>query len=373
MSSDRAREKGRARRVLVVDDSALLGAVLREMIDAIDGFEVVAVAKDGEEGLRLVHALDPDIVTLDIEMPGVDGIAALGYIMSETPRPVVMVSAATTRGTVDLTIRALELGAIDFVRKPVGTTVADWEGSRRRIEDALRAAAQVNLGGVRMLARPRLRTPAPIARVPRRAGAAVAIACSTGGPRALAEVVPGFAPSLDAAVLIVQHMPPGFTSGLARRLDQLAALPVHEAVHGEAIEPGRAYLAPGGRHMTVAPGLEGATIQLTDGPAVHGVRPAADPLFLSVAHVFGPRSVGVVLTGMGRDGAVGLKAIRDVGGGAVIQDRATSVIYGMPAMALAEAGADREVALSGVADAVAHLVMARSEPWASKVRAEARR
>ncbi len=373
MSSDGARSPTRARRVLVVDDSALLGAVLRELIDAVEGFEVVAVARDGEEGLRLVHALDPDIVTLDIEMPGIDGLAALGYIMSETPRPVVMVSAATTRGTVDLTIRALELGAIDFVRKPVGTTVADWAGSRRRIEDAMRAAAQVNLGGVRMLARPRLRTPAPIARARRRAGAAVAIACSTGGPRALAEVVPGLAPTLDAAVLIVQHMPPGFTSGLARRLDQLAALPVHEAVHGESLEPGRAYLAPGGRHMTVAPGVEGATILLTDGPTVHGVRPAADPLFLSVAHVFGARSVGVVLTGMGRDGAVGLKAIRDVGGGAVIQDRASSVIYGMPAVALAEAGADREVALTGVADAVSHLIMARSEPWADRPRAEARR
>ena len=362
----------RERRVLVIDDNALLGAVLRELIDGIDGFRVIAVAKDGEEGLRMVHQLDPDIVTLDIEMPGVDGIAALGYIMSELPRPVVMVSAATTRGTVDLTIRALELGAVDFVRKPAGTTMTAWAGTRRRIEEALRAAAQVNLGGVGMLARPRLRTPAPLAPASRRATAAVAIASSTGGPRALAEVVPALPANLDAAVLVAQHMPPGFTSGLARRLDQLAVLPVHEATQGEALEPGRVYLAPGGRHMTVVAGADGATIHLDDGPTQHGVRPAADPLFASVAQVFGERSVGVVLTGMGRDGAAGLKAIRAAGGGAVVQDRATSVIYGMPAVALAEAGADRTVALPEVANAVAWLVLQHSDSGVPR-RAEGRR
>lgn len=351
MSSDR--------RVLVVDDNALLSAVLRDLIDGIDGFRVIATAKDGEDGLRLVHQLDPDIVTLDIEMPGIDGLAALGYLMSETPRPVVMVSGATTRGSVDLTIRALELGAVDFVRKPEGTTVAAWAGSRKRIEDALRAAAQMNVHGVGMLSRPRLRTPAPLARAPRRATAAVAIASSTGGPRALAEVIPAFAPGLEAAVLIVQHMPPGFTAGLARRLDQLAALPVHEAAHGDALEPGRVYVAPGGRHMTVERGSDGATIVLSDGPPVHGVRPAADPLFLSVAAHFGARAVGVVLTGMGRDGSAGLRAIRAAGGGAVVQDRATSVIFGMPQQALLDAGADREAGVREIADAVTTLLQQR--------------
>jgi len=363
VSSDRL--KGPAKRVLVVDDNALLGAVLREMIDALDGFRVIAVAKDGEEGLRLVHQLDPDIVTLDIEMPGVDGLAALGYIMSEAARPVVMVSAATTRGTVDLTIRALELGAVDFVRKPSGTTMAEWEGTRRRIEDALRAAAQMNVGGVEMLARPRIRTPAPLPRVPRRASAAVAIACSTGGPRALAEVVPGLPVSLDAAVLIVQHMPPGFTAGLARRLDQLSSLPVHEATHGELVEPGRVYLAPGGKHMTLTDDGAGAAISLGDGPSVHGVRPAADPLFTSVARCFGSHSVGVVLTGMGRDACAGLKAIRGAGGAAVVQDRATSVIYGMPQVAMSEVGADREAPLRDIAGAITKLLAERLLPRTS--------
>jgi two-component system chemotaxis response regulator CheB len=347
-------------RVLVVDDNALLCAVLEDLINGFPGFRVVGTARDGEEGLRLVHALAPDVVTLDIEMPGVDGLSALGYIMSETPRPVVMVSAATTRGSVDLTIRALEMGAVEFVRKPEGHTREAWEGSRERIEQALRAAVLTDVTRVPMLARARLRTPAPLTRRPRAATAAVAMASSTGGPRALAEIIPALPGQLDAAVLIAQHMPTGFTAGLARRLDQLSAMPVHEALHGETVEPGRVYLAPGGRHMTVASGSVGATIRLDDGPAVHGVRPAADPLFTSVAEQFGARSVGVVLTGMGRDGSAGLRAIRERGGGAVVQDRATSVIYGMPQQALAEAGADREVPLRDVAHAVTALLDARA-------------
>lgn len=347
------------RRVLVVEDNALLRVVLRDLIDGLDGFRVIATAADGEEGLRLVHQLDPDIVTLDIEMPVVDGLTALGYIMSELPRPVVMVSGAQTRGSMDLTIRALELGAVDFVRKPEANTPDAWAASRRRVEAALKAAAQMNVKGVRMLARPRLPTPAPLAHAPKQAFAAVAIASSTGGPRALAEVIPGFAPGLDAAVLIAQHMPAGFTAGLARRLDQLSALPVHEATHGESVEPGRVYLAPGGRHMTVAAGPHGVAIALSDGPPVHGVKPAADPLFASVAKQFGARSVGVVLTGMGRDATDGLRAIRAAGGGAVVQDRATSVIYGMPQVALAEVGADRELPLGEIARAAMTLLEAR--------------
>jgi two-component system chemotaxis response regulator CheB len=351
--------RGDARRtVLIVEDSAMLASVLRDLVDGFDGFRVVGTARDGEEGLRLVHALAPDIVTLDIEMPGLDGLAVLGYIMSEAPRPVVMVSAATTRGAVDLTIRALELGAVDFVRKPAGATREAWQASARQLEGALLAAAQMNVGGVSVLARPRLRTPAPLPRMARRATAAIAIASSTGGPRALAEIIPGFSPDVDAALLIAQHMPPGFTTGLARRLDQLSALPVHEAVHGESIESGRAYLAPGGRHMTVTATAAGHAIVLSDGPLVHGVRPAADPLFVSVAERFRERSVGVVLTGMGRDGTTGLQAIRGAGGGAVVQDRASSVIYGMPFQALRDAGADREVALRDVAGAVTDLVRA---------------
>lgn len=353
----------RRRTVLVVDDSALLGVVLREVIEGIPGFRVCAVARDGDEALRLVHALQPDLVTLDIEMPGLDGLSVLGYLMSEAPRPVIMVSSATTRGGVDLTIRALELGALDFIRKPAAAERAEgWAPLRTRLAEALQAAALMNVGSVPVLARPRLHPPTPRLTATRPAEAVVAVAASTGGPRALAEVIPALGDALDAAVLVVQHMPAGFTAGLARRLDQLAPLAVHEAVAGEAVLPGTVYLAPGGRHMTVVEGTAGPAIAIDDTPPVHGVRPAADPLFASVARCFGARAIGVVLTGMGRDGSAGLRAIRAAGGGAVVQDRATSVIYGMPQQALREAGTDREVPLGGVGAAVRELLLPRLGP-----------
>ncbi len=358
MSSER-----RDRTVLVVDDSELLGKVLREVIDGISGFRVIAVAASGAEALALVHRLDPDIVTMDIEMPGIDGLAALGYIMSEAARPVVMVSGATTRGSVDLTLRALELGALDFVRKPQGNTVEAWALVSTRLEEALRAAAEMNVGCVPMLARPRVRTPASVdgARVRPRLDSAVAIASSTGGPRALAEVIPALGAAEHTAVFIVQHMPPGFTTGLARRLDHLSALAVSEAVEGDRVEAGRAYLAPGGRHMRVVGNASDAVIALSDGPTVHGVRPSADPMFESVAQVFGARAVGVVLTGMGRDGTAGLRAIRTAGGASVVQDRATSIIYGMPQQALLEAGADRESPLDQIGPTVREFIAARRQ------------
>lgn len=324
--------------VLVVDDSQLIVTVLRELIEGFGGFRVIGTARDGEEALRLVHALEPDIVTLDIEMPGVDGLAALGYIMSESPRPVVMVSGATTRGGVDLTIRAFELGAVEFVRKPDQSTPQGWVSVAPHVLRALQAATDANVG-LPMLARPRARTPA-LRTAARRAEGVVAIAASTGGPRALAELVPMFSGSFEGAVLIVQHMPPGFTAGLARRLDHLAALPVREAQSGEPVLAGHVYVAPGGRHLVVHAETPGGRLALDDSPSVHGVRPAADPLFASVATVFGARSVGVVLTGMGRDGSAGLAAIKSAGGATLVQDRATSSVYGMPAQARAFAGAE---------------------------------
>ena len=347
------------RTVLVVDDSAFMRKVVADIVDSSPDFRVVGTARNGLDALRQIHALDPALVTLDIEMPELDGLQTLGYIMSETPRPVVILSAAADASG-DLTIRALELGAVDFVRKPSGPISLDIERVRGRLLDALRASAQVNLGGVPLLARPRLAAPSP-AVGPRGVGAtcAVAFAASTGGPRALAEVIPALSASLPAAVLVVQHMPRGFTRSLAHRLDGMSALAVSEAQHGEPIVHGRVYVAPGGAHMRAVPGDGGPRIALDDGAPVWGVRPSADPLFRSVARLFGPSAVGVVLTGMGRDGAEGLKLMRDAGAGAVVQDQATSVIYGMPQAALARAGADHVLPLSGVAAAVAELVTAR--------------
>ena len=342
--------------VLVVDDSAFMRKVVTEIIDASDEFRVVGTARNGNDALRQIHALEPEIVTLDVEMPELDGLQTLGYIMSETPRPVVMLSAASSGGKDDPTIRALELGAVDFVRKPSGPISLDINVVADTLIGALRAALQVNLRGVGMLARPRLAAVRPSSQGGRRATRAVAIAASTGGPRALAEVVPGLPRDLDAAVLIVQHMPKGFTRSLAQRLDSLSPLSVVEAQHGEIVETNKVYIAPGGFHMRVAREQGAVIIVLDETPAIHGVRPAADPLFRSVANTYGQESLGVVLTGMGRDGAQGLLAIRDAGGKGIVQDQPTSVIYGMPHVALTVAGADRMLPLSAVAAGIAELL-----------------
>jgi two-component system chemotaxis response regulator CheB len=343
--------------VLVVDDSAFMRRVITRIVDGSREFRVIGTARDGVEALAQVHALNPQIVTLDVEMPELDGLQALGYIMSETPRPVVMLSAATTQGDVDLTLRCLELGAVDFVRKPSGPVSIDLDRVAETLLNALRAAREVNLGGVQVLARPRFLQAPPPPVLAHGAAMAVVIAASTGGPRALAEVIPGLPAELDAAVLVVQHMPAGFTRSLAARLNSMSRLPVAEGIDGEPVMANRVYLAPGGLHMRVAVDADGRRCISLDGSApVWGVRPSADPLFRSAVEQFGRNVVGVVLTGMGRDGSEGLTAIRAAGGKGVVQDRATSTIYGMPQAALQRAGAERVVPLASVAGAVVELV-----------------
>lgn len=346
-------DDSRVRTVLVVDDSAFMRRLISELVDAEPGFRVIGTAGDGHAALQRVNELEPDIVTLDVEMPGLDGLQVLGYIMSETPRPVIMLSAFTTDGSADLTIRALELGAVDFVRKPSGPISLDLEGVRGQLVAALDASRHVNLRGVPMLAR----TAAPTGATSRStagmaATIAVVIAASAGGPRALAEVIPRLPAPLGAAVLVVQHMPPGFTASLARRLDGLSALQVAEARDGDHIMADRVYIAPGGFHMRVSVEDGTTRLRLEQTPALWGVRPAADPLFQSAAAAFGARCVGVVLTGMGRDGADGLLSVRTAGGLAIVQDAATATIYGMPRAALAIAGADRVVALGEAANSI---------------------
>lgn len=355
--------------VLVVDDSAFMRRLITRIVDGSREFHVIGTARDGVEALAQIHALNPQIVTLDVEMPELDGLQTLGYIMSETPRPVVMLSAATTQGDVDLTLRCLELGAVDFVRKPSGPVSIDLDRVAETLLNALRAAREVNLGGVQLLARPRFVQPAPIPARPTGATMAVVVAASTGGPRALAEVIPGLPSELGAAVLVVQHMPAGFTRSLAARLDSMSRLPVAEGVDGEPILSNRVYLAPGGLHMRAARNVDGRGCISLDGSApVWGVRPSADPLFHSAVELFGCAVVGVVLTGMGRDGADGLSAIRAAGGRGVVQDRATSTIYGMPQAALQRAGAERVVPLAGVAAAVVEMVETIREAGRSESR-----
>ena len=338
--------------VLVVDDSAFMRKLISELVDSSGEFRVVGTARNGLDAVEKVHALAPDLVTLDIEMPELDGIGALGYIMSEAPRPVVMLSAAATGDANDLTIRALELGAVEFVHKPSGPISMDLTTVRDQLLSALRAAKDVNLGGVGVLARPR--TPRSLPAVEHTDGATrvVAVAASTGGPRALAELIPSLPRPLGAAVLVVQHMPPGFTRSLAERLDAQSALTVSEAADGDRVLHDRVYIAPGGFHMRVCLSGGAPVVCLDDSQPVWGVRPSADPLFESVATIFRDRAVGVVLTGMGRDGAAGLRAIHDAGGVGLAQDKATSTIHGMPRAAEAAGGVDHVVPLGAMASLI---------------------
>ena len=318
------------RRVLVVDDSELMRALLVNVIDALDDFEVVAEASTGFQAIRILHEVNPDIITLDIEMPDLGGLETLAYIMSEAPRPVVIVSSHT-QALADL--QAVDYGAVEVVSKPQGTPDEQKLAMRQRLVPALRAAALARVGNLAVrFTLTAARNAAKRAQPPREGvvPCVVAIAASTGGPRALAELIPQLPADLPAAVLVVQHMPPLFTHSLAQRLDEMSELPVSEAVEGEPLVAGHVYLAPGGRHLRLERAPNGFLLQLTDSDPVWGVRPAADILFNSVAQSFGPASVGVVLTGMGRDGAEGLRAIREVGGWTVVQDEESCVIASMP-------------------------------------------
>jgi two-component system, chemotaxis family, protein-glutamate methylesterase/glutaminase len=337
--------------VLVVDDSAFMRKLIAEMVESTGSFKVIATAGDGVEALQKIRALRPDIVTLDIEMPRLNGLQALEQIMAEMPRPVVMLSAAGSELGNEMTLRALERGALEFVRKPSGPVSIDLSSVRQQLMSALDAARSMNLGGVRPAEQARADSVAetPPKKSPDAATRIVAIAASTGGPRALAEIIPHLPESLGAAIVIVQHMPREFTKLLAERLDAMSELWVAEAIDGKLLRENRVYVAPGGYHMTVRGALGSATISLDTSPPIWGVRPAADPLFFSVADTFGSSAIGVVLTGMGRDGAEGLRRIRVSGGVGVVQDRETSIIYGMPQAALATAGADRIAPLQDIA------------------------
>jgi two-component system chemotaxis response regulator CheB len=276
--------------------------------------------------------------------------------MSETPRPVVMLSAGTTSGGHAATLRALELGAVDFVLKPSGAISLDLRVITERLLSALRSAAAANMSGLRMLARPVLGGVNGGVDAVARATRVVVVASSTGGPRALSAIVPQLPRGLAAAVLVVQHMPAGFTKSLAQRLDTVSPMRIDEAEDGEPVVHGRMYIAPGGFHMTVRDHGDGPAIALDTSPSLWGVRPAADLLFRSAAELFGASTVAVVLTGMGRDGAEGTRAIREAGGRALIQDRDTATIFGMPQAALQCAGADRVVPLTDIGNAIAEFV-----------------
>lgn len=354
-------EDRRVRRVLIADDSDLMRTLLREYITRGGEFEVVGEAATGYQVIRMVHELEPDIITLDLAMPDLGGGEALDYVLSEAPRPIVIVSAHDP-ALAEPALHAMESGAVEFVGKPGGATADEADAFRTRLHQALRTASVAHL-----FREPRRKFDArkpPQPRVPStlEARCAVAIAASTGGPRTLMDLMPRIPSDLPAAVFVVQHMPAVFTNAFARRLDQLCSLPVREAADGVVAEQGVVYVARGGAHLDLHREDGTVRIVLSNAAPVWSVRPAADVLFRAVARTFGPSSVGVVLSGMGRDGADGLRAIAEVGGGTIAQDEETAVIASMPRAAAKHA--HHISPLGNIAEVIERLVHERIRPRA---------
>jgi two-component system chemotaxis response regulator CheB len=337
---------GKKVRVLVVDDSLFMRAAIAKTLSA-GPFEVVGQAKDGNEALAQVTKLTPDVITMDFNMPGMNGADAVRAIMQRRPTPIVMFSAHTKQGAKE-TFDALGAGAVDFVTKPAGEVSTDLSKIADELTRKLIAAASARPRAATPVAPPTRNSAAFMARAsqPGLMPRLCVIAVSTGGPAALSEVIPALPADLRVAIIVVQHMPAGFTGPLAERLDAASRVSVREAEAGDRPQPGEVLIAPGNKHVEFD---DKGLVVLGDGAAVNGCRPAADVTMQSAAKVYGRRSLGIVMTGMGKDGAAGALAIKKVDGKTCAQDQLTSVIYGMPRAAFEAGGIDEVVPLAEIA------------------------
>ncbi|MFO7597883.1 MAG: chemotaxis response regulator protein-glutamate methylesterase [Desulfocurvibacter africanus] len=343
-------------RVVVIDDSAFMRKAISTMLAKDPEIQVVGTAHNGNEGIERIRELDPDVVTLDIEMPVMDGLTALRRIMMEMPRPVIMVSSLTTEGA-EATLKAMELGAVDFISKELSKVSLDII----KIEADLQKK-------VKAVAKRKLRHRTPLRPMPRSAEShlreriaaiggrpvrdIVAIGVSTGGPPAVQKVLSSLPVDFPAAVLIAQHMPPAFTGPFAKRLDNVCAISVKEAEDGEPLKPGTVYIAPGGKHLKITQRGTKLDVVVSPDPAGALYKPSVNVLISSVAETLGRRALGVILTGMGNDGLEGIRELKARGGRVLAQNDATCVVYGMP-KAIVDAGlADRILGIDEMGPAI---------------------
>ncbi|MDD3481905.1 chemotaxis response regulator protein-glutamate methylesterase [Azovibrio restrictus] len=354
-------------RVLVIDDSALMRKLLSEVINGANDLEVVGAARDAASAREMIKVLNPDVLTLDVQMPGMDGLEFLEKLMRLRPMPVVMVSAFTQAGS-ETTLKALELGAVDFIAKPRAESAQRLEEYGQELADKIRAARVARLRfrrasagsapvttaapGVSAPARPSLPDgPALPRALPGAAGRVIFLGASTGGTEAIKEFLMGM-PADCPPILIVQHMPENFTASFAARLNSLCRPTVLEARGGEKVAPGTVYIAPGHSHMLVKKGPAGLVTELSSAAPVNRHRPSVDVLFDAAAAQMGGQAVGVLLTGMGKDGAQGLLRMRQAGARTFAQDEASCVVYGMPREAFLVGAVDEVVSLEQMAGRV---------------------
>ncbi|MCA9271396.1 MAG: chemotaxis response regulator protein-glutamate methylesterase [Planctomycetales bacterium] len=346
-------------RVLVVDDSAVLREQICDVLAGAEGLEVAGVARDGEEAVRKVAELSPDVVTLDVLMPRMDGLAALDAILAVKPVPVVMVSALTQRAA-DVTLQALDRGAMDYVAKPENLQQAGG-AFRDELVHKVRVMAGADVRRVLQIRKARAQGVGKPARTPLAQRAAstvqyenccVAIGISTGGPPALSRLFQAFEPPLPP-IVIVQHMPANFTGPFAARLDSISAMSVKEAAPGDVLRPNHALVAPGGRHLRLHRRGGSVVVDIEDGEPVSSHKPSVDVMMYDAAKAFGPRCLGVIMTGMGHDGADGCRAIRAAGGYVLGQDEVSSDVYGMNKVAFVDGHVDRQFALPDLPELLA--------------------
>jgi len=356
-------------RVLIVDDSAFMRKVLETILITDENVHVVGHAKDGREAVRLAESLKPDVITMDINMPVMDGLQATAEIMTTNPRPIVVVSSESRQGAAS-TLRALELGAIEFVAKPSSGIDLDMHSVREDLLRKVRVAAKVRVvrtasrlvseikktDGARMPSLPPIAPRAAASTIHDQRFPVVVLAASTGGPATVMRLAPGFTRDFPAAVILVQHMPAAFTTQYAAQLAEFTSIRVKEAENNESLAPSTFYICPGGQHMRV---MATGRVQL-DGSSgrINGYLPNIDITMESVAEFAGSLAIGVVMTGMGNDGAAGASAIKSAGGLVLAQDEASSVIFGMPSEAIKTGAVDQVLSIDDIYGAIEKQVLA---------------
>ncbi|MCQ6962925.1 protein-glutamate methylesterase/protein-glutamine glutaminase [Methanolobus chelungpuianus] len=359
--------------VLVVDDSALMRKVISDILSEDQEIRVVGTARNGLDAVEKVERLKPDVVTLDVEMPALDGLHALGYIMSECPTPVVMLTAVDPKSA-ERTLNAFEYGAVDFIQKPSGNISLNIMDIANDIRLKVKIASRVDLKKLGFMEEhvnsrenAEKKQHVPAAKAPEDTRKKhfsnqkiLAIASSTGGPRALEQVIPKLPGNLKVPVVIVQHMPAGFTASLAQRLDMQSQLRVCEARDGDVLEPGIVYIAPGNYHMEIVQkninGRTSEVVSLNQNPREQGVRPCANILFKSLVPLYGQNILAVILTGMGADGADGAEEIKKAGGKVIAEDERSCVVYGMPKAVVQRGLSDSVVTLEKVSEEIVQML-----------------